>query len=135
MASVTFFDRSPAMLRMARNKFSKGVFVRGEAERLPFLDAEFDIVVSRGALISQLDPVMVPQVLSQVWRSLRPQGCFLFDFVCDPRSWFGPPHLYVGGWSRPGMEAFLRIHLPGAQILAYDGTDRHGLNRILIKKT
>lgn len=135
VSSVTFFDRSPVMLRYARNKYPRGVFVRGDAERLPFLDAEFDVVVSRGALISQLDPVSLPGYFAHVWRVLRPQGFFLFDFVCDPRSWFGPPHLFPNDWNREGMLELISRHLPGAIVLAHDGTDRHGVNRILIKKS
>src|SRR6188508_2202997 len=61
VASVTFFDRSPAMLRLARNKYPKGIFVRGDAAMPPFLDAEFDVIVSRGGLPSLLDRDLVPQ--------------------------------------------------------------------------
>ena len=135
VVAITFFDRSARMLRLARNKAPKGVFVRGDAERLPFLDGEFDVIVSRGCLISQLDPASVPGFLFHVWRVLRQQGTFIFDFVCDQRRWFGPPHLYPGSWSREAMMALIQEHLPDAKILAYDGTDRHGVNRILIKKT
>ena len=74
VASVTFMDRSPAMMRLARNKYPKGIFVRGDAAALPFLDAEFDVVVSRCAVLSQLDRDLVPQALEHLLRVLRPQG-------------------------------------------------------------
>ena len=135
VASVTFMDRSPAMLRLARNKHPKGIFVRGDASALPFLDAEFDVVVSRGAVFSQLDRDLVPQALEHLWRVLRPQGYVLFDFLTDPEAWPCPMPVYRSGWRRPEMEALLRARLPGVSILAYDGTDAHAVNRILIRKT
>ncbi len=134
VASVTFMDRSPAMLRLARNKHPKGIFVRGDAERMPFLDAEFDVIVSRGALLSQIDPDLVPKALAHVWRTLRPQGFVLFDFLTEPAAWPGAPPVFRSGWSRPAMESLIRACLPGAAILAYDGTDAHAVNRILIRK-
>jgi len=134
VASVTFLDRSPAMLRLARNKYPKGIFVRGDAASLPFLDAEFDVIVMRGSLLSQLDRDLVPQALDHLWRVLRPQGYVLFDFLTDPSVWPCPAPVYRSGWRRPEMEALLRARLPGAAILAYDGTDAHAVNRILIRK-
>ena len=134
VASVTFMDRSPSMLRLARNKYPKGIFVRGDAASLPFLDAEFDVVVSRGALLSQIDPELVPAALGHLWRILRPQGYVLFDFLTDPSVWPCPAPVFRSGWRRPEMEALLRARLPGASILAYDGTDAHAVNRILIRK-
>lgn len=133
VASVTFMDRSPAMLRLARNKHPKGIFVRGDAASLPFLDAEFDVVVSRGAVLSQLDAAAVPQTLEHLWRVLRPQGYVLLDFITDLAS-PGVPPVCRTAWDRAGMEALLRERLPGVSVLAYDGTSAHAVNRILIRK-
>lgn len=134
VASVSFLDRSPAMLRLARNKFPKGIFVRGEAADLPFLDAEFDVVVSRGALLSQLDPAALPSFFAHLWRTLRPQGVFFFDFVCNSAAWPGPKDVYHSSWDRAGMERLLKERLPACSIVAYDGIAAHAMNRILIKK-
>jgi ubiquinone/menaquinone biosynthesis C-methylase UbiE len=133
VASVTFFDHSPVMLRLARNKYPKGVFVRGDAASPPFLDAEFEVIVSRGALISQLDPAQITAYLTGVWRILRPQGLFLFDFVCNPASWNGGG-MYASSWNRREMEALLRRCLPTAAIQAWDGTEAHAMNRVVIRK-
>ncbi len=134
VASVTFMDRSATMLRLARNKYPKGIFVRGAAEALPFLDAEFDVIVSRGAVLSQIDPDLVPNALAHAWRVLRPQGYILFDFLTDPSAGPCPAPVFRSGWRRPAMETLLRAHLPGAAILAYDGTDAHAVNRVLVRK-
>lgn len=134
VASVTFMDRSPTMLRLARNKYPKGIFVRGDLAALPFLDAEFDVVVSRGAALSQIDRDVVPKALEQLWRILRPQGYVLFDFLTSEAAWPSPLPLARAAWRRPEMEAMLKARLPGVSILAYDGTDAHALNRVLIRK-
>ncbi|WKZ29572.1 MAG: class I SAM-dependent methyltransferase [Patescibacteria group bacterium] len=134
VASVTFLDRSPSMLRAARNKYPKGIFVRGDAASLPFLDAEFDVVVSRGAVLSQLDTDRIEAACAHVWRILRPQGYFFFDFVTDPKLVQAPEGVYRTGWRRKEAEAMLLHSLPGATILAYDGTEAHAFNRILVRK-
>lgn len=134
VASVTFLDRSPAMLRLARNKYPKGLFVRGDAAALPFLNDEFDVIISRGALLSQINPELVPRALEHIWRVLRPQGFVLLDFLTDVSAWPSPSPLYLTGWKRPEIEALLVSKLPGASISAYDGTDAHAVNRVLIRK-
>ena len=134
VASVTFLDRSPSMLRAARNKYPKGIFVRGDIASIPFLDAEFDVVVSRGAVLSQLEPNQIASSLAHIWRILRAQGYFFFDFVTDPTLVPAPEGLFRAGWRRREAEAMLKRYLPGATILAYDGTEAHAFNRVLIRK-
>ncbi len=135
VASVTFLDRSPAMLRIARTKHPKGIFVRGDAVSPPFLDAEFDVVISRGAVLSQLAPERVAEALAQTWRILRPQGYVFCDFLTDPALLSAPEGAYRAGWRRTEFEALIKNHLPGATILAYDGTESHAFNRALIRKS
>jgi arsenite methyltransferase len=74
--SVTGIDMRPQMLAKARNAAAAmGVgnvtFVEGEAERLPFADASFDVVVSNGVidLIPDKDAVF-----AELFRVLRPGG-------------------------------------------------------------
>jgi ubiquinone/menaquinone biosynthesis C-methylase UbiE len=134
VASVTFLDRSASMLRAARNKYPKGIFVRGDASSLPFLDAEFDVVISRGAVLSQLEPEQLASALAHIWRILRAQGYFFFDFVTNPALVPAPEGVYRTGWRRQEAEALLKQHLPGVTILAYDGTEAHAFNRVLVRK-
>ena len=74
--SVTGIDMTPEMLAKARNAAAAmGVgnveFVEGEAERLPFVDASFDVVVSNGVidLIPDKDAVF-----AELYRVLAPGG-------------------------------------------------------------
>ena len=74
--SVTGIDMTPEMLAKARNAaVAMGVgnvtFVEAEAERLPFTDATFDVVVSNGVidLIPDKDAVF-----TELYRVLAPGG-------------------------------------------------------------
>lgn len=133
VASVTFFDKCVDMLRLARNKYPKGIFVRGDARALPFLNNEFDVIVSRGAVISQTnDP---KAFLEGIWRILRPEGYVLMDFVADKETWNSMAPVQVEhGLNRKAFETLLKRILPDARIVAYDGTDAHALNRIVFRK-
>ncbi len=83
---VTGVDLSAEMLEMARRKVADGErtmpglfgsrvdFRLGDAARIPFDDAEVDLVVSTLSLHHWSDPV---QVLDEVSRVLRPQGSFM----------------------------------------------------------
>ena len=74
--SVTGIDMTPEMLAKARNAAATmGVanveFVEGEAERLPFADASFDVVISNGVID------LVPDkdaVFGELYRVLAPGG-------------------------------------------------------------
>lgn len=134
VASVTFFDISQTMLRRVRNKYDKGIFVCGDAADPPFIDAEFDVIISRGAVISQVPPGGIPDFLKHTWRVLRTHGFLLFDFVCNADAWPGQSSLYRSSWTRSEMKSLLEAHLPSAQILAWDGTENQPLNRVLLKK-
>ena len=73
---VTGIDMTPEMLAKARNAAATmGVgnveFVEGEAERLPFSDASFDVVISNGVID------LVPDkdaVFAELYRVLAPGG-------------------------------------------------------------
>lgn len=134
VASVTFFDLSPQMLKIVRNKYEKGIFVRGDASSPPFLDEEFDVILSRGAIISQLPDGHLRDFLAGTWRILRPHGACLFDFISNREAWPGDPEVYHHAWKRAEMEALIRLHLPDATIEAWDGTDYQAVSRVLIRK-
>jgi arsenite methyltransferase len=74
--SVTGIDMTPQMLAKARSAAagmgaSNVEFVEGEAERLPFADASFDVVISNGVidLIPDKDAVF-----AELYRVLAPGG-------------------------------------------------------------
>lgn len=84
--AVIALDLTPAMLRAgqaaaAREELTNVVFMRGEATALPFLDATFDVVVSRFAAHHFADPAAV---IAEKARCTRPGGAVGFvDLVAD----------------------------------------------------
>jgi ubiquinone/menaquinone biosynthesis C-methylase UbiE len=75
---ITGIEISPAMLEIARRRAqSLGrqiELIVGDAQALPFPDQRFDTVVCTLSLCSIPDE---QQAVAQVWRVLRPGGCFV----------------------------------------------------------
>lgn len=76
---ITTVDPNPGMHRLARRRIRQaGIAVdlrRLGGERLPFDDGSFDCLVSTFTLCS-IGPV--EQALGEIYRVLKPGGCFLF---------------------------------------------------------
>jgi len=79
-------DASPDMLRQARNTrrhFPRLIYIKGDAANLPTADNQFDAVFNTVSFLHYPEPM---QVLSEVYRTLKPQGhYYLVDWV-----WEGP---------------------------------------------
>ncbi|MBV9230073.1 MAG: class I SAM-dependent methyltransferase [Chloroflexi bacterium] len=75
---ITGIEISPAMLEIARTRaqsLSRQVeLLVGDAQALPFPDQHFDTVVSTLSLCCIPDE---RQAIAEVWRVLRPGGCFV----------------------------------------------------------
>ncbi len=78
---VVGIDFSPAMLAFARGRAPKATFIEGDAQALPFDDAEFDIVVSNLGVCHVPDQ---PRTLAEARRVLRPGGKFAMTVWCGP---------------------------------------------------
>jgi len=107
-AEVIGLDIAPAMLREARRGdgwWRRPRWLAGDAERLPFADAGFDLVISNLAL-QWCDPDWVFQ---EVARVLRPGGVFMFTS-------FGPDtlrelrHAWAAVDGAPHVHGFIDMH-------------------------
>jgi SAM-dependent methyltransferase len=78
---VTGVDFSPAMLALARARTQNANFMEGDAQDLPFGDAQFDAVVSNLGICHVPDQ---PRALSEARRVLRPNGRFAMTVWCGP---------------------------------------------------
>jgi SAM-dependent methyltransferase len=78
---VIGIDFSPAMLAFARQRALKAAFIEGDAQNLPFDDAEFDIAVSNLGVCHIPDQ---PRALAEARRVLRPGGKFAMTVWCGP---------------------------------------------------
>ena len=98
-ADVSGFDTSSERLAQARERAAEvGVelrLVEGDFNRpLPFVDAEFDTVTSRLALMAAADPV---QTLRELGRVLEPHGRLATALWARPEEnpWFAEPRTAV----------------------------------------
>lgn len=131
VASVTFFDRSSVMLKAVRNKYDKGIFVKGDARLSPFLSEEFDVIISRGCLMSLQDSrEEALQILAEAYRTMRPHGTMIFD-------WCGP----VNGWDKKIYRTrFMQEEMKkmatvaGFTVKAVDGSDHQQVMRMTVTK-
>ena len=78
-------DFSPEMLRQARKKSRRYaprlIYIQGDAANLPTATAQFDAVFNTISFLHYPDP---KKVLSEVYRTLKPQGkYYLVDFVWE----------------------------------------------------
>ena len=78
-------DRSPAMLRVARQRLGAGSDLRvGDAASLPFADGSFDLVLAT-LVLHEMSPRVRAATLREARRVLRPKGRILvIDFHAGP---------------------------------------------------
>ncbi len=76
------YDLSPDMLAIARKKFPFARLRSGPAEKLPYINNTFDLVISRETLEHLEHP---QQAVREFYRVLQPGGCL----VVSTPSWFG----------------------------------------------
>ena len=83
-------DPTPALIAVARKRDPRGTYVKATAERLPFRDGTFDLVVSYLSLIDIPD---VEAAIPEMARVLRPGGTLLianlnsFNTACADVGW------------------------------------------------
>jgi len=85
-AVVTGLDFSSAMIAEARRRFPTIAFREGDAEALPFADAEFDAVVMNYGMLHLGHPYIA---IAEAHRVLRPGGRYAFTV-------WGAPELAIG---------------------------------------
>ena len=83
-------DPTPALIAVARTRDPRGTYVEAAAERLPFRDRAFDLVVSYLSLIDIPD---VEAAIPEMARVLKPGGTLLianltsFNTACADAGW------------------------------------------------
>jgi SAM-dependent methyltransferase len=97
---VTGMDPTPALITAARARDADGAYLEAAAERLPFGDAAFDLVVSYLSLIDIPD---IRAAIPEMARVLNPGGALLianlngFNTACADTGWVkdgAGQHLY-----------------------------------------
>lgn len=93
---VTGLDASPRAIHHAQQNVPDATFIEGWAEKMPFADAQFDLVHTSVAL-HEMRPPQLRQIVQEVYRVLKPGGTFaLIDF-----------HQPTNPLMMPGLRLFL----------------------------
>lgn len=108
-------DLSPAMVERARTRLAGRAEVReADAERLPFHDGAFDLVVCNDSFHHYPDP---DRAAFQMWRVLRKGGALVLGDVWQP----APARAVMNAWMPFSHEGDVRIYSE-AELRAILGT-------------
>lgn len=86
---VTGLDASPLSLKRAKHNVPEAKYVEAFAEAMPLGDREFDLVLTSTAM-HEMESNQLQQILSEVHRVLKPNGCFMivdFHQPTNPLFW------------------------------------------------
>jgi demethylmenaquinone methyltransferase/2-methoxy-6-polyprenyl-1,4-benzoquinol methylase len=89
--NVVGLDASPRSIQRAQHNVPQADYVEAFAEQMPFGENEFDWVHTSAAM-HEMNPTQLRQILSEVYRVLKPGGIFaLVDFhrPTNPLFWPG----------------------------------------------
>ena len=92
---VVGLDPTPALIAAARARDKNGFYLQASAERLPFRDGAFDLVVSYLSLIDIPD---IRPAIAEMARVLKPGGALLianlnsFNTACVNQGWIKDRH-------------------------------------------
>lgn len=101
---LTGVDLSPAMVERARARLAGRAEVReADAERLPFHDGAFDLVVCNDSFHHYPDP---DRAAFQMWRVLRKGGALILGDVWQP----APARAVMNAWMPFSHEGDVRIY-------------------------
>jgi ubiquinone/menaquinone biosynthesis C-methylase UbiE len=109
-------DLTEAMLRRARAKAERcGVsfeLVQGDARSLPFADAAFDVVMNNN-MLGIVPDAIIPDILSEAFRVLRPGGRLVVVTMKRPRrkvpeAVYQVGAVWLGGWRDIDVEPSVR---------------------------
>jgi ubiquinone/menaquinone biosynthesis C-methylase UbiE len=126
---VTGIDSSPTMLDVARVKLNEGAELHlGNANRMPFPDASFDLVLTM-FLLHQVEPQIRSSILKEAVRVMKRRGRFLaIDY--HP----GPAH-FPQGWLYRSVSFFMELFAGWAHFRNYRDFMKNGGLLPLIAKT
>ncbi|HIK06051.1 MAG TPA: class I SAM-dependent methyltransferase [Trichormus sp. M33_DOE_039] len=88
--NVTGLDASPLSLQRAKQNVPEADYVEAFAEKMPFPDAQFDLVHTSAAL-HEMQPIQLREIIQEVYRVLKPGGIFtVVDFHSPTNPIFWP---------------------------------------------
>ena len=87
--NVTGLDASPIAIQRAKRNVPQANYVEAFAEKMPFSDRSFDLVITNTAM-HEMDREQLQQIIQEVHRILSPEGQFIiidFHRPTNPLFW------------------------------------------------
>lgn len=125
-------DISPQMLRFAHKDPISIQYVLANSLDLPYDDARFDVICSRGVLISHVGKKYVDIFLNEHYRVLKPDGLFMFDFITHFDASEKRKKRNKAYMDFKRISNYLENH--GFAVVARSGTDKNRVNAVVCKK-
>ncbi len=129
---VYAIDISPKMLHYAHSKIKKIEYVRGNSLDLPFDDDFFEVVCSRGVLVSHVGKKYTDLYFSEHNRVLKAGGTFVFDFITHFNVKETKKRKNKASFSYDKMKEIAQQH--GFVVLGRSGDGTNRVNAIVCKK-
>ncbi|MBD2176352.1 class I SAM-dependent methyltransferase [Pseudanabaena sp. FACHB-1998] len=88
-SEVTGLDASPIAIKRAQQRVPQAKYVEAFAEKMPFSDRSFDLVITSTAM-HEMEPEQLQQIIQEVYRVLSQNGQFIiidFHSPTNPLFW------------------------------------------------
>lgn len=125
-------DISPEMLNHAHTSSKRINYIQGNSLDLPFDNETFELISSRGVLISHVGKKYTDLFLNEQKRVLKKGGLFIFDFITHFNSAETKKRRSKASFKFSNMKAILEKN--GFEVLSRSGDDTNRVNSILCKK-
>ena len=129
---VYAIDISPKMLHYAHSKLKNTEYVRGNILDLPFGDNMFNVVCSRGVLVSHVGKKYTDSFFAEHNRVLKKGGIFMFDFITHFSTYEAKKRRNKAFFSYNKMKKIVEQHK--FVVLDRSGADTNRVNAIVCKK-
>lgn len=129
---VIGLDISPKMLEFAHKGARSTQYIQANSLDLPYGDKYFDIICSRGVLISHVGRKYVSLFLNEHHRVLKPGGLFMFDFITHFNPSEGRYRRNKAAIHFKTLSSLLASH--GFEVIQRSGEDTNRVNAILCRK-
>lgn len=128
---VSGIDISPEMLRFA-HKPASVQYVLANSLDLPYRDDHFDVICTRGVLLSHVGKKYIDLFIREHYRVLKNGGLFVFDFITHFDASEARYRRTKASLSYEHMVQRLRTH--GFEAVGRAGNDAHRVNAIACRK-
>ncbi len=129
---VKGIDISPKMIAHSRDKDKKTQYTLSNSLDIPHPDNSFDLVCSRGVLISHVGKKYVDLFLKEHGRVLKKGGIFIFDFITKFDKSETKKKRSKASMSFGRVSNLLKDN--GLKVIKRSGDDNNRVNAILCKK-